>query len=898
MNWRGYILSIVTICVTVIFYGQNLQRIEDLTIRLESETDHYIRAEILLELSRERGINDFEKALFEAKRALTIYQNLGHQEGLLLANMHIGELQDGIGNSYGARKSFQKAYELANQVGNQVELIRAQVWLSRVFDLKTDREKSLRLLEDALNRAEKLKNHALKVDVYIGLGEYYYNVGDYYTAEGYFKMAFNSSKLSEDIRYEAQSLKKLGYSYLRNNNNESALDAFNKSLRIFEQLHNDEERSVLGYEIGVLYQKGGDNESALTHLQNSLTLAEKVSNKEYIAKCYAILSNVYEKNKDYESAYRYLKHVEAIRGVSEISELQTQLENQKQLIQIQELQQVDAIKEKEIEGWQELLWIAAIFLVVCTIFIGYLFYSNNQKKKVNEELAKAKEQAELSEREKERFLTYTSHEIRTPLNAVVGVSQLLEKTKLDLKQQEYVNTVKGSAQNILHIVNDVLDLSKIESGGLELALVPVSLKKTIDSMIHSLLFKVKDKSVRLINDFDNAIPGLIKTDPVRLNQVILNLADNAVKFTREGHVSIRTRLQSSSDQLVRVRFEVEDTGKGIRKSSLDQIFKRYEQETIHTTRHYGGTGLGLPITKQLIELMGGQIEVSSVYGEGTTFAFELAFQPVNDEALAQEEEIEKVSNLRLLYVDDNVLNRELFHDLVTDASRNISVDLADDGSIALRKMEQKEYDVILLDLQMPRMDGYEVAQLIRSKFDAPKNNVPIIAVSAHAKRAVWDRCEAAQITDYLSKPIDLDLLNQILIEHTDEKRPVLEQSVEDPQTALVNNSVDLTELYALVRGNKGKIQKYVDICVNNMPPDLEEIKSALDHEDWEQIGKTAHKMKGNAGYMGMKKVLPLLHELEMLRVQVGDYHKIADIVAALDQEVTLALKSLTDQYQP
>jgi len=335
-------------------------------------------------------------------------------------------------------------------------------------------------------------------------------------------------------------------------------------------------------------------------------------------------------------------------------------------------------------------------------------------------------------------MTYTSHEIRTPLNAVVGVTQLLEKTDLTNKQKEYLNTIKGSAQNILHIVNDVLDLSKIESGGIELESINLPLYGLINNIINTLIFKLHNKDVQLINDFDNTIPPNLKGDPVRLNQIMLNLADNAVKFTRTGEIRIKVRLVEESSTSAKIKFEISDTGKGIRQSSLKQIFNRYEQETIHTTRNYGGTGLGLPITKQLVELMGGEIKVESTFGEGTMFAFEIEFKKMRGGAKPQPDE--EIEDIRILYVDDNQLNRELFYDLVHSKEKNVKVDVAEDGKQAIKKIASNPYDILLLDIQMPRMDGYELSTYIREKMNISIEETPIYALTAYAPVGCAFRC--------------------------------------------------------------------------------------------------------------------------------------------------------------
>lgn len=886
MLYKSAILFLMGMFFILPFHAQNLKRANEITQKLALETDHFKKAELLLELSEVQGVEQIESALEQAERALTIFQNIQNKEGQIRAYLALGKLELTIGNDPVARSYFNKAYSISEQIGDMKSRVRSNILLGKTYIDSRDKHIGLEHLQDALNMANNIKNNELLTECNSALGFWYNKLAEHNTAIGYLELALESAELTGDDKLIADCLQGLGNGYLKSDQDDRAYWAFEQSLRKNEELNRKAQQAILCYELGMLKQKKGKQDEALIFFRNSLTLATDIGLKDYITKGYKVLSEVYEENHDYENAYRFLKLVNAIKGVNEISELETQIENQRVLRENQLLKKQKEIDKQQRERERERFTLIVAIVVLLCIALAYLFFVNQQKQKVNNELEEAKISAEQSEKEKEKFLTYTSHEIRTPLNAVVGVSQLLEQTQLSLKQREYLNTIKGSAQNILHIVNDVLDLSKIESGAVELELIDLSIKGIISNIINTLIFKLHNKDVELVSDYDDAIPVNLKGDPVRLNQIILNLADNAVKFTRSGEIRIATKLEEETETHALIAFEVSDTGKGIRQSSLKQIFNRYEQETIHTTRNYGGTGLGLPITKQLVELMGGEITVDSTYGAGTSFKFKLSFKKAIGEV--HEEKVEEIRDLKILYVDDNQLNRELFFDLVNDKVNKVKVELAEDGRQAIRKLETNRYDIILLDIQMPRMDGYELSNYIRQKLHIPIEETPIFALTAYAPDDIDERCREAGMNGYLTKPIDLNMLNKVLNRELEE----LAENSSKNDVQFVGNHTNLTSLKQLVNNDLTKVIKYINISVNTVPKDMEEIQSYLDHEDWEMVGRTAHKMKSNAGYMGMSKVMPILQELEKLKFEGGVYDEIAAKVDKLEKESLLALEEL------
>ncbi|MEA5260031.1 PAS domain S-box protein [Arcicella aquatica] len=382
--------------------------------------------------------------------------------------------------------------------------------------------------------------------------------------------------------------------------------------------------------------------------------------------------------------------------------------------------------------------------------------------KMERELISAKVSAERNAHAKDVFLANMSHEIRTPMNAITGFANLLKETKLDSEQKEFVSNINTAAENLLGIINDILDLSKIESGHLVIESVPFNLHELVKNVKAVLTYKALGKGLELDCFVPDNIPVTVIGDPTRLNQIFLNLTNNAIKFTEKGSVKIVLELQSETDEEYSILFKIMDTGIGISQDKQTIIFDRFAQANSDTTRKYGGTGLGLSISKLLIEKQKGNIFVESQPNEGSTFYFNLTFRKVNDKVVFEQEThllpIDPTHKVKILLAEDNVLNQKLA--LKVLERFGFFPDLAENGKIAVMKVQKHEYDVILMDLQMPEMDGYQATSYIRNTL---KNNTPIIALTAHSLIGEKEKCLAIGMNDYITKPFSpKDLFNKIV----------------------------------------------------------------------------------------------------------------------------------------
>ncbi|MFN8397917.1 MAG: response regulator [Bacteroidia bacterium] len=486
----------------------------------------------------------------------------------------------------------------------------------------------------------------------------------------------------------------------------------------------------------------------------------------------------------------------------------------------------------------------------------------SERKRVEAELMEAKMLAERNAQAKQEFLANMSHEIRTPMNAIMGFARLLLDAPLDSTQREYVQAINTSADSLLAIINDILDLSKIEAGKMPFEASVFDLVQLLQEIEAVLSVRFQEKGLDYNLSIGPGVPTLLVGDPARLRQVLMNLVGNALKFTEKGEINAEVKLMIEDGNRVRLLFEVSDTGIGIPRDKQATIFESFTQASSDTTRKYGGTGLGLAISKRIVEQSGGRIGVDSEDGDGATFFFEMPFSlPTDDEAVGTLREAAPSAAatrpLKVLLVEDNVLNQRLATIILTNLGHSFTV--ANNGKEALTLLEQERPDVILMDVQMPIMDGLEATRLIRQHPDLELRNVPIIALTAHALRSEIDRCLAAGMNDFLSKPFHKE---DLIAKLSNPFPQVTQPSTSSESETNGEFAMNLSALDAMVGDDKKLRKEIVDIFLQEVPKAMENLEEAFRAGDYEAMHRVLHAVKPSLLLFGVPGAKDLIEAAE------------------------------------
>ncbi len=477
-------------------------------------------------------------------------------------------------------------------------------------------------------------------------------------------------------------------------------------------------------------------------------------------------------------------------------------------------------------------------------------------------------ESKQSARAKETFLANVSHEIRTPMNGILGVAELLAKTHLNDQQQNLLRLIQDSANNLLVIVNDVLELEKIVAGKLQLEKLPFKIVDKITTIVQSFIYRAEAKGLGII--YQNAIPAntVVVGDPFRLSQVLNNLLNNALKFTSKGNITITTGTKSRTDESVTLEFSVKDTGIGIKEQIVQQIFEPYIQAEAATSRKYGGTGLGLAICKNLIELQGGTLSVQSIENIGSVFTFSTPY--ILSKEVPYSDTTEKMNysipgNRKVLVAEDVELNQFIVKHMLE--SWGLEVSIAGDGTQALHLLHNNYFDLVLMDIQMPDMDGMAATRLIRAMSDPAKAAIPIIALTANALKSDSEKYLAAGMNDYISKPFREAKLFQVISRNLllAEQSPVSIQTLPYFETAVISGEslYNLSTIRDISGGDEDFVRKMIELFIETVPPNVKDLNVSLDNENWEMVSKTAHKLKSTIDSMGITAIKEDIRAVEL-----------------------------------
>jgi signal transduction histidine kinase/DNA-binding response OmpR family regulator len=844
----------------------------------------------------------------------------------------------------------EKASEMAEEIMRRSENEGYQLGMGRGMNLKGwcywtqgNYEAGLHILQQANVIATKAKNKPLEARIYNNFGYIYRDKGELSTAVNYFEKALAINERLGDEVAQSVNLASIAYLLYDLNDYENALQFALRCLPIFEKVNDRYRLSALNHILGNIYFKQEQQDEALRYFEENLKV-----DPDSVMHVMAIsgVGKVYYKMGDFSKARIYLQR--ALDQSLAINHVEVQItclyylgrihmdEGNYRMAQEQIVKALDLAEE-----YSRMHDVMSVHETLATLYdkmgnIPQAFFHLKTFEQLKEEIFKqttfnklrtlqTRQELELAQKEKEvaertaqlkqQFMANMSHEIRTPMNAIVGMTRLLVDKDPRPEQMRYLKAIQQSADNLLVIINDILDLSKIEAGKIIIEETDFSLREVIGSMADMLMLKAEEKGIMLKTNIDSNIPNRMIGDPTRINQVLINLTGNAIKFTEKGYVEVKVTIEKKEDKKYLLRFDVIDTGIGISSDYIDSIFESFTQAGTDVARKFGGTGLGLTISRQLVSLMNGEISVKSELGQGTTFSVVLPLEESDVQVedtkgnVLDDSMMAKLNKAQILLVEDNEFNRMVAEDTLKELLPGITIDIAVNGEEAVKRVQQREYDLVLMDIQMPVMDGLTATKTIRKTLPAPNKNTCIIAMTANVLQEDVQQYLHQGMNGYVSKPFKPDelLLKMASVfencttprmeARNKDENPIQENVAEEKKTepavpSLPDTVIDMQFLKQFTGGKADKMSKYIGMFLENAPRLLANIDQGLAAKDYPAVKVAAHSLKPQLSYMGVKEDVSHIFLMEQSAGESAHYEKLPQLNANLKLVCAKAFEEL------